>query len=153
YLRSKTAEELIDVLDPGLLGMYESPTLIRDGAVLPTEPFLELVTDAARYNAVPVIIGTNRDEWKFFQSRDPALVRSWFGLLPRIRNVAEYKRRADYISSFWKAVGVDWPASRLRRAQGPTVYTYRFDWDEEPSKLGTDLSVLLGAAHAMEIPF
>src|SRR5262249_3866409 len=33
YLRSKTAEELIDVLDPGLLGMYESPTLIRDGAV------------------------------------------------------------------------------------------------------------------------
>jgi para-nitrobenzyl esterase len=102
---------------------------------------------------VPVIVGTNRDEFKFFMSRDPAFVNVWFGVLPRIRNVDEYNRTAGYISDFWKVVGADWPASLMRRAQGPSVYAYRFDWDEEPRKWGTDLSVLLGAAHALEIPF
>ncbi len=38
-------------------------------------------------------------------------------------------------------------------AQGPSVYVYRFDWDEEPTAMGTDLSMLLGAAHGFEIPF
>jgi para-nitrobenzyl esterase len=33
------------------------------------------------------------------------------------------------------------------------VYGYRFDWDEEPRLLGTDLALLLGAAHGFEIPF
>ena len=33
------------------------------------------------------------------------------------------------------------------------VYAYRFDWDEEPSQYGFDLSIALGAAHALEIPF
>jgi para-nitrobenzyl esterase len=34
-----------------------------------------------------------------------------------------------------------------------TVFAYRFDWDEEPRRLGTDLSRLLGAAHGFELPF
>ena len=33
------------------------------------------------------------------------------------------------------------------------MYVYRFDWDEEPTVLGADLSVMLGAAHGFEIPF
>jgi len=33
------------------------------------------------------------------------------------------------------------------------VFAYRFDWDEEDTVLGYDLSVALGAAHAMELPF
>jgi para-nitrobenzyl esterase len=33
------------------------------------------------------------------------------------------------------------------------VFVYRFDWDEEPSLLGADLSRLLGAAHMIEVPF
>ena len=33
------------------------------------------------------------------------------------------------------------------------VYSYRFDWDEEPSFLGIDFSKLLGAAHGLEIGF
>ena len=33
------------------------------------------------------------------------------------------------------------------------VYAYRFDWDEEPRKYGVELSDLLGASHAFEIPF
>jgi para-nitrobenzyl esterase len=41
----------------------------------------------------------------------------------------------------------------MRPIQGPTVFAYRFDWDEEPTLLLADLSVLLGAAHLFEVPF
>jgi para-nitrobenzyl esterase len=53
----------------------------------------------------------------------------------------------------WKAAGVDEPAAALRASQGPSVYAYRFDWDEEPKILFADLSKMLGAAHGLEIPF
>jgi carboxylesterase type B len=153
YLRGKTADQLIEPLDPGLFAMYSSPNLLRDGAVLPAQPFLELVTDASRYNAVPVLLGTNRDEMKLFLSRDPAFISNWLWLVPHIRDRARYDGTARYVSGLWKAVGADMPASVMRRAQGPSVYAYRFDWDEEPEKLGVDLSELLGACHAMEISF
>ncbi|HEY8208462.1 MAG TPA: carboxylesterase family protein [Myxococcaceae bacterium] len=153
YLHGKTADQLIEGLDPGLYAMYDAPVLFRDGAVLPEPPFLELVTDAGRYNAVPVVLGTNRDEFKLFMSRDPAFVNLWFGVLPHVKDRATYELTADYVSNLWTAVGADWPASLMRRAQGPSVYAYRFDWDELPVKMGVDLSVLLGAAHAMELAF
>ena len=35
----------------------------------------------------------------------------------------------------------------------PDVFTYRFDWDEEPIQFGFDLSKALGAAHGLEIAF
>jgi para-nitrobenzyl esterase len=67
--------------------------------------------------------------------------------------VRAYDRAAYYGSAAWKALGVDGPAEAMRHAQGPTVWAYRFDWDELPSWLWWDLSTLLGAAHALEIPF
>jgi para-nitrobenzyl esterase len=153
YLQSKTADELLEPLDPGPFAMYESPAVLRDGAVVPEQPLVELITDAGRYNAVPVLLGTNRDEMKLFMSQDPAFVSKWLGFWPHVRDQARYDLTSGYISDLWKAVGADWPASLMRRAQGPTVYAYRFDWDEEPSKMGVELSSLLGACHAMEISF
>ena len=41
----------------------------------------------------------------------------------------------------------------MSAAGNDNVYAYRFDWDEEPSQLGFDLSVALGAAHGLEIAF
>jgi para-nitrobenzyl esterase len=41
----------------------------------------------------------------------------------------------------------------MRAEQGPSVFVYRFDWDELPRRLGVDLGQLLGAAHGFEIPF
>ena len=40
-----------------------------------------------------------------------------------------------------------------RTAGNREVYAYRFDWDEEGVVDGRDLSVALGAGHALEIPF
>jgi para-nitrobenzyl esterase len=64
-----------------------------------------------------------------------------------------YNVSAEYLAKWWKATGVDEPATAMRAAQGPSVFAYRFDWDEEPTILGSDFSLLLGAAHAFEIPF
>src|SRR4029434_6821820 len=59
---------------------------------------------------------------------------------------------AQYLAKMWKATGADMPAAAMATSQ-PDVYVYRFDWDEEPTLLGADLGVMLGAAHAFEIPF
>ena len=64
-----------------------------------------------------------------------------------------YNLTAEYLAKMWKATGADEPAAEMRATQGPSVFVYRFDWDEEPTMLGADLSVMLGAAHAFEIPF
>jgi para-nitrobenzyl esterase len=41
----------------------------------------------------------------------------------------------------------------MHRVAPGTIWAYRFDWDEEPTVLGLDLSKLLGAAHGLELPF
>jgi para-nitrobenzyl esterase len=41
----------------------------------------------------------------------------------------------------------------MRSAREAKVFGYRFDWDEEPKVLWADFSKMLGAAHAVEIPF
>src|SRR5215510_12334194 len=56
------------------------------------------------------------------------------------------------MASMWKATGADMPATAMAGAH-PAVYVYRFDWDEEPTLLGANLGVMLGAAHALEVPF
>ena len=41
----------------------------------------------------------------------------------------------------------------LAKSQPGQVFAYRFDWDEEGSVMGYDLSTALGAAHGLEIAF
>jgi len=43
----------------------------------------------------------------------------------------------------WKAAAADEPAMRLVAGGADRVWVYRFDWDEEPTILGVDLSRLL----------
>jgi para-nitrobenzyl esterase len=50
-------------------------------------------------------------------------------------------------------MGGNEPLAAMRTAQGPSVFAYRFDWDEEPVVMGMDLSKLLGAAHGLDLLF
>jgi para-nitrobenzyl esterase len=133
-------------------GMIRMPTVVADGVVLPREDPLESLARADGHNVVPVIIGTNRDENKLFMFNDPTWVRRWLWIVPRLRDPAHYEVTAEYLSKLWQATGADEPATRLREVQ-PDVFVYRFDWHEEPTVLGADLAVMLGAAHGFEIPF
>jgi para-nitrobenzyl esterase len=132
--------------------LYPWPAPIADGVVLPSEPLLQVFADPARYNAVPIILGTNRDEAKLFLSVDPLYVDLWFGRLPRLRDAARYDRDAAYASDFWRAIGADEPATRMRAGSGPNVYVYRLDWDDTLQNPVIDLARIFGAAHGLDIP-
>ena len=152
-LRSEPAERLLAAYHPGSLGMYDLPRLIGDGVLLPADGIDSVLGVPGRYNRVPVLLGTNRDEVKLFLYLDPRYVRQWFGRIPQLREPARYQRIARYRSRIWKATGADLPAAALVRSQPGQVFAYRFDWDEETSFLWTDWSHVLGAAHSLETFF
>jgi para-nitrobenzyl esterase len=154
YLRGKRADEILARYDGSRLGgMYDCPQLFRDGAVLPAGDPLEVFATPGGYNAVPTIVGTNRDETKLFMAFGSPFVTRVFGVPVRIADPERYDVHAEYGSLLWKASGADEPLAALRRAQGPSVFGYRFDWDEEPTLLWLDFARLFGAAHGVEISF
>ena len=153
YLRGKSSAEIMAMYTPWPgSGIINMPQVFRDGAVLPTDEPLQRLARSDRYNRVPVILGTNRDENKLFMFGDPHLVGRYLWIVPRLRDERMYSLTAEYLAKMWQANGADEPATALRATQ-PDVFVYRFDWDEEPTVLGADLGVMLGAAHTFEIPF
>lgn len=152
WLRGKTPAELLAVVKRRDFAMYEAPTNLRDGAVLPLDSLFTVFADPTRYQQVPLIIGSNHNESKLFLNTDPDLVEMRLGLFPRIRDLAAYNRVNGYFSDAWKALGVDEPAATLTRA-GASVFVYRFDWDEGPDYGFINLHDWLGAAHGLDVPF
>lgn len=129
------------------------PSVFQDGVVIRRGDLAALLADPATHIDVPTVLGTNRDEPKIFMAFDPRLVRSAFGLPYALRDPANYEREARYRSLLWKADGVDSIAERLA-AHGAPAYAYRWDWDEQGKAYGMiDLSMVVGAAHGLEIPF
>ena len=153
YLRGKSSAEIMTAYAPSPHnGMIDMPTVFRDGVVLPADDLAEQLARPDGYNHVPVMLGTNHDENKLFMFGDPRLVKRYFWIVPRVRDPRRYALSAEYLAKIWKATGADGPAAAMRATQ-PDVFVYRFDWDEEPTLLGADLGVMLGAAHGFEIPF
>ena len=173
YLRGKTADEIMMsqdrqiavtqsndgdessnafVLGDGI--PTKTPYIFGDGHVLPAGVQLDwLFADPSRYNVTPVILGSNRNETRLFMAFSPGYTDRIFGVPYQIRDEVVYERDTQYGSDIWKADAVDELAILLRASQGDSVYAYRFDWDELRSLLTLDLSKLLGAAHALELPF
>ena len=154
YLRGKSNVEILEAYrtrpDQGMLDMAD---VFRDGYVLPRQEAAERIARGA-YNRVPVILGTNRDENKLFMAFDPQLAEWRFGLFPRAKDESYYEAHSEHTAKAWKARSVDGPSSAMRAVQGPTVYAYRWDWDEEPGiPLLVDGARMVGAGHGLEIPF
>ncbi len=133
-------------------GMYFSPWVFRDGHVILDHDPMEALAKGL-HNQVPTMVGTNRDEHRLFQAFVSPHVFHVMGLPVRIRDPERYEVVTEYGSKLWKASGADEPATAMRASQGPSVWGYRFDWDEEPTLLWLDLGTLIGAAHAIELLF
>ena len=153
YLYNKSVAEIFQLFDSGGFGMLNLPDNFADGTVLPDLTVEELFSNLDNHNPVPIILGTNRDEPALFMARDPRYLENFLGFLPRLKDKIAYKRTVKYGALTWKARGVDDLAQYMTKAGNKHVYAYRFDWDEEPSQLGFDLSTALGAAHGLEIAF
>jgi para-nitrobenzyl esterase len=154
FLRSRSVDQVLaEYADGRIAGMLDMPTVIHDGALLPTGEFVDALAQPDGWARVPTIVGTNRDEMKLFLMFRKEFVRWTFGLIPRFVDSQRYDVASEYLSRTWKVASADQPATAMRRSGATEVYLYRFDWDEEPTVAGADLSKLVGAAHAIEIPF
>jgi para-nitrobenzyl esterase len=153
WLRAKSPAELLAGYVEQSQGMLFFPSVFRDGLVLPREAPQNALERGA-YHRVPVMLGTNRDENKLFMAFDPDLARWRFGLFPEPLDPELYQAQAEAQARAWKARAVDEPARVMRVVQGPSVYAYRWDWDEEPRLPWLyDGGFVIGASHGLEIPF
>lgn len=152
FLRSLNPAELMAVYHRGTAGFYLGPRPVLDGVVLPRESFTEQVA-AGMWNRVPVIIGSNRDEYKTFVADKPEHVRLLPGGLPVMRNRSAYLAETGCQSRVWKALHVDAVADAMVAGGHGDVWAYRFDWDEAPAVPLLRPDLLLGAAHGVEMAF
>ncbi|MFI5306538.1 MAG: carboxylesterase/lipase family protein [Polyangiales bacterium] len=153
YLRKQSPAQLIAAYTTERReSLADLPNVFGDGVVIPVEPLLATFARPDVHAPVPVMLGTNRDENKTFMINDARYVKSFTPLYTRMRDPDRYNALAQALARSWKVSGADAPAAALV-ASGGKAYVYRFDWDEQPTVLGADLEVMLGAGHGMEIPF
>jgi para-nitrobenzyl esterase len=152
FMHSRSPEQILKGISGGA-GMYRAPQNLRDGTILPKGSLLTLFQSPERYNDVPLMTGTNRDEAKLFMAQDPNFVERRFGFLPHIKDIDAYNRTSAYISDAWKARAVDEVAAVISANSKQAVYAYRWDWDEGAKSWLVDYSTLIGAGHGMEVAF
>ncbi len=152
-LRAVSAQALLGAYNENGRGRLALATMIEDGVTLPASALREVFAAPGAFHAVPIITGTNRDEMKFFHIANPALTKKILGFFLVPRDKHYYNAVSEYLSRIWGIRSVDQPAARMAAAGHDAVYAYQFDWDEGGRFLFTDSSQLLGASHAMEIPF
>jgi para-nitrobenzyl esterase len=142
-----------------------------DGELLPEQPLVAIDRGDAAH--IPILIGTNRDEFKLFTFADRNRMDD-AQFIKRVRRIVgrsdagedqvierlmgtygpRMGERDPGANQRWVALQSDrifhYPATRLADAQSnhqPNTYTYLFDW--RPPLLGG----ALGACHGLEIPF
>ncbi|NRA07704.1 MAG: carboxylesterase family protein [Myxococcales bacterium] len=154
YLRGKSAEAILETFSgESMGGMYFSPNVFRDGHVILDGDPLAALANPDLHNAVPTLAGSNREETKLFALFGSPHVRRLFGIPMGLSDARAFHLAGEYGGLLWRAQGVDQPLEALRAGGQRDLFAYRFDWDEEGSLLWLDFSELLGAAHAMEMPF
>lgn len=164
YLMSKSAEELIDAR--GRVAMAAHCTF-NDGNVIRGE--LVSAIKERGYTKVPMMLGSNEYETKYFLPLNPYRVEStgnrWSDLLKvayskdwKLDDVlgtdedkAFYEAVAKQGSLVWRSTYVDTTARPLKKQQD-AVFCYYFRWGgsgiaPEP------FDFIFGPAHALEIPF
>ena len=152
FMYSRSPQEILEGVSGGA-GMYSAPQSFRDGTVLPQDTLYTVFSDPSRYNSVPLITGTNRDEAKLFLAQDPEFVELRFGFLPRVKDLQAYNELSAYLTDSWKAMAVDGIADIIAANSSEPVFAYRWDWDEGGKNWLIDYSELLGAAHGLEVAY
>ena len=106
-VRGASAEELVATYTPDIGARIRVPQIIPDDIVVPAGSPWELIADPAHVPPLPVMLGSNRDEMKFFLGLDPRYVTIVPGKEIRIHDPQRYELHARYLSDRWTALGVD----------------------------------------------
>ena len=133
---------------------------VTDGGLVPLDPLAAIASGSAP--GVDVLVGYNADEWKLFALMDASpiddetLVRrldmvsgNGAALADAYRTMGGDAPAKDLLNNAFTDLLFRRPAAKLLYAQTShgATYAYRFSW-QSPSMGG-----MLGAAHAMELPF
>lgn len=148
-LRALSPDEIYKKVAPGAKQRFPSPKVFIDGYVIERDT-QELLANPTLYNSVPMIVGTNRYESKFYFAFDKALVGKRLGLLPKIKDEEKFLRNVEYGSDIWRAQSVDVPARLISQNRGAQIFAYRFDFDDMMT-WPVNVKALFGAAHATEM--
>lgn len=163
YLRSKPAEDFAK------LSLSFANTII-DGHVI-QETFTSAF-ESGNYNKVPIILGSNEDEYKPFLLQvlghfPTSSSHKWSDLLnvlgltektmtldevmpPDSDDRAVYETIAKYPSMHWKASMIDAIARSLKKHQDD-IYCYYFKWKGKGTNNSSDF--IIGAGHTFEMSF
>ena len=138
----------------------EIPLLTNDDIVIPEIGLKNALSKKEYINNVPTMIGSNRDEVKFWLAFSEYFVDLDFSIsgsvlgLPKItlKDEDAYEAFNYYRSTAWKIRGVEEPLNSLSSAGNKELYSYRFDWDDQRRFIIADFKKLFGATHALEVP-
>lgn len=152
-MRAASTQDVFDAFELDEDGYMDLPRIIEDGVTIVGGSLREAFASPETFNAVPIISGTNKDEMKLFNLFNPELVKSYFNTLRVARDQGVYDAASDYTSRVWRLRSVDQPAALMAQGGHDEVYAYRFGWDDGGKFFVMDLGKMIGAAHAIEIPF
>ena len=154
FLRGLSTQSIIRAYQHNSdVSWLQNPDLFADGVVLPVGDPVELFSDPASHNNIPLMAGTNKEENKLYQFTHPELVDTYFGMYYVVKDQQRYDAFAKYPSDMWKYNGVDKMAAALSQSMPNQIWAYRFDWNEQARPYGVKIDRLIGAGHGMEIPF
>jgi para-nitrobenzyl esterase len=167
-LRAVPASRVLETQDratPRSGGVSYAP--VADGEVIASDPFGAIAAGSA--SGIDILAGTNLDEMNLFRFMDPSIdAMDTSGLLVRATNVFG-ERAADAVATYrdavagrgqeptpartWLAIQTDQvfrvPAMRLLALQSAHAPAYAYRFDQPSDAFGG----VLGAAHALELPF
>ena len=171
YLRNKPWQDIYACLTPGVAGMLGGgwSSIFEDGAVI-SDNISDRI-DKGDFRHVPMIFGSTKDEAKIFlplvvsklKNGDVPVEVAFHELIMNFDPDNPDLALSDVLSPLWlllydplanftdalaQKMSTDSLANKLA-AQQDDLYVYEFAWDEEPAPLDT----LVGAGHAIEIPF
>jgi para-nitrobenzyl esterase len=163
-LRSLTTAQLLSKTGSGI-----TPNV--DGKVLPQT--LATAFSSGQFNRVPIVQGSNHDEFTLFVGLDfdlvsgpvtapayPFIVRAIVGpvLAPAVLAeypLANYASPDEAIAAFGTDVTFACPARSAERSLSGFVHTYEYEFNDEnaPQNFLPPISIPYGAAHASEIQY
>ena len=161
YLRSIDGKELFETYKLIADKTFDRiPLVTRDGIVIPLQGIQASLEDPKNNKNIPVIAGSNKDELSLWLGANRYFVNASFPLtklvpIPKVdfKKPDLYKLWVKTRSEGWKLRGVDEPLMALEKAGYNSLYSYRFDWDDQKKSFFADFPSLIGAAHGFEISF
>ncbi|MDA9021747.1 carboxylesterase family protein [Gammaproteobacteria bacterium] len=161
YLRSIDGKELFETYQLIADKTFDRiPLATRDGVVIPLQGIQVSLEDPKNNKNIPVIAGSNKDELSLWLGTNRYFVNASFPLtkfvpIPKVdfKKPDLYKLWVKTRSEGWKLRGVDEPLMALEKAGYNSLYSYRFDWDDQKTSFFADFPSLIGAAHGFEISF